>query len=126
MIIHGSIITLPESEKKALYSRWLLLSELAGVLGLRAELNQAKLSPNHQKVNDEHIKTAIKQRKAARLSKDFKKADQIREDLKNQGIFQRIYVFSPKYKFAQFLDEPQALPRYDLVLGPLYQKFLNF
>ncbi len=78
--------TLSQSENKALYSRWILLVELAGVLGLKAEQINKKTSAKVSVMNEDQIMSAIQKRNAAKLSKNYQKADEIREELKNQGI----------------------------------------
>ncbi len=79
-------LLIPPKEKKALYSRWVLLTELASVLGLQAEISQKGLEKQLPILNEEQIELAIKERKDAKLSKDFAKADKIRSDLKKKGI----------------------------------------
>ncbi len=83
---NASADKITESEKEALYSRWLLLVELAGVLGLKAEAMLKKTSTKTSQLNDEQILIAIRKRKDAKLAKNFKKADSIRQDLKDAGI----------------------------------------
>ena len=53
-------------------------NELAGVLGLLYVTEEANL--------DGEIEALIEERTAARKNKDFKRADEIRDQLKNMGI----------------------------------------
>ncbi|SDJ71176.1 cysteine--tRNA ligase [Salimicrobium halophilum] len=55
-----------------------LLKELTGVLGLEIETTEELL--------DEEIEAKIKEREQARKDRNFQKADQIRDDLKDRGI----------------------------------------
>ncbi|KGG15554.1 Cysteinyl-tRNA synthetase [Prochlorococcus sp. MIT 0602] len=86
--IEGNIFeSLPESDNQKTYSRWLLLITLAGVLGLQAELpSQNNPSKHSNSLSKEAISAAIEERNKAKLSKDFDKADEIRESLRKQGI----------------------------------------
>ena len=70
----------------ALHQRWLLLRELAAVLGLRHEPQQAMESSNAAPEDSSAIDAAISARKAAKQAKDFAEADRIRAELSNQGI----------------------------------------
>ena len=70
----------------ALHQRWLLLRELAAVLGLRYEPQQAMESSNAASEDSSAIDAAISARKAAKQAKDFDEADRIRAELSNQGI----------------------------------------
>ncbi len=79
-------INLDETNTKELHSRWLLLINLAEVLGLKAEIKKEGNEKDMCKLSELQIITAIKKRKAAKSVKDFKKADQIRQELKEQGI----------------------------------------
>jgi cysteinyl-tRNA synthetase len=56
-----------------------LLSELSGVLGLTADACDAQPA-------DDGIEALIEERRLARLSKDFTRADEIRDILKEKGI----------------------------------------
>ena len=83
----GDIDDLQKKELKAMHPRWQLLVKLAGVLGLKSEESErvsSDLSPSFP--NKETIQLAIEARLDAKSSREFAKADQIRDDLKNMGI----------------------------------------
>jgi cysteinyl-tRNA synthetase len=61
-----------------------LLVELAGVLGLVAELESA--SPAAEGLSAEAIEALVERRKAAKAARDFAEADRLREDLRQQGV----------------------------------------
>ena len=83
---HGSTKNLIEVEKESLLSRWLVLIQLAGILGLKAE-DQLDLSKNnHQFPKESQIEYQIKERLSAKSNRDYAKADQIRDQLKSKGI----------------------------------------
>ena len=85
-IKRGSIESINKSDKQKLYSRWLILSELSGVLGLKAEL-QKNLSKNISKFPKEsEIESEIQARLFAKSNRDFETADKIRASLKDKGI----------------------------------------
>jgi cysteinyl-tRNA synthetase len=71
---------LPCEEVQALAARWLLLRDLAGVLGLRHEVEAAA------SLDDAAIDAAIASRQAAKAAKNYAVADQIRDELSAQGI----------------------------------------
>ena len=71
---------LPSEEVQALAARWLLLRDLAGVLGLRHEVEAAA------SLDDAAIDAAIASRQAAKAAKNYAVADQIRDELSAQGI----------------------------------------
>ena len=71
---------LPSEEVQALAARWLLLRDLAGVLGLRHEAEAAA------SLDDAAIDAAIASRQAAKAAKNYAVADQIRDELSAQGI----------------------------------------
>lgn len=56
-----------------------LISELVSIFGV-------KLASNDNELNDEHIQALIDERNEARKNKDFGRSDQIRDELKAQGI----------------------------------------
>ncbi len=56
-----------------------LISELVSIFGV-------KLASNDNEFNDEHIQALIDERNEARKNKDFARSDQIRDELKAQGI----------------------------------------
>ncbi len=87
-IKRGSFKSVPESENKKLYSRWLILYELTNVLGLKAEAeDDDEEALNKQKnINKNEIESAIRERLLAKKEKNFKLADQIRENLRSKGI----------------------------------------
>ena len=67
------------------FNKWKLLSEIAGVLGLKANLKEE--SPkNKLEIDNNKIEELIKKRTLAKANKDFLLADKIRADLKNIGI----------------------------------------
>ncbi len=70
----------------ALYQRWLLLRELAAVLGLRNEPLQTIAEKGSTSENSADIEAAVAARKAAKQAKDFVEADRIRDQLSAQGI----------------------------------------
>jgi cysteinyl-tRNA synthetase len=75
----------PASELNELHSRWMVLRELAAVLGLCSENDQSPPS-EHGKVDAQAIELAIANRKAAKQAKNYQEADRIRQALCDQGI----------------------------------------
>jgi cysteinyl-tRNA synthetase len=73
------------SESALLRSRWLLLRELAAVLGLRAEAT-AEDEASNSAVDTTAIEAAIAARQAAKQAKNYAEADRIRSELTAQGI----------------------------------------
>tara|TARA_B100000579_G_C22764956_1_gene820908 strand:+ start:136 stop:846 length:711 start_codon:yes stop_codon:yes gene_type:complete len=67
------------------YKKWLLLTELAGVLGLKAIYNKEQ-KVNKTIISNIEIEELIKERSSAKAKKDFNQADKIRNDLKNMNI----------------------------------------
>ena len=76
----GDAAGLRGEDVQPLASRWLLLRDLAGVLGLRHETEGAA------SLDDAAIDAAIADRKAAKASKNYGEADRIRNELLAQGI----------------------------------------
>ncbi len=70
----------PGGDDRQLERRWRLLSELAGVLGLEAEV-AAAAGPA-----DDAIAALIEQRLSARTARDYAAADAIRDQLRAHGI----------------------------------------
>ena len=70
----------------ALHQRWLLLRELAAVLGLRHESTQPEGNLSEASNNRAEIEAAISARKNAKQSRNFAEADRIRDELSAQGI----------------------------------------
>lgn len=56
-----------------------LIAELVSIFGV-------KLASSDNELNDEHIQALINERNEARKNKDFARSDQIRDELKAQGI----------------------------------------
>ncbi|MCM1981509.1 cysteine--tRNA ligase [Lyngbya confervoides] len=79
---HGGQTDTPSEN---LYQTWLCLRELAGVLGLVAPPEIPSVQPQTGP-SAEEIEALITRRQSARESKDFATADQIRDELKAQGI----------------------------------------
>ena len=65
--------------KKNLETAKELYDEFCGLFGFVQEEKSSEIA-------DEYIQEQIEKRTAAKKSKDFKAADEIREDLKSQGI----------------------------------------
>jgi len=64
----------------------MLLVSLANILGLQPELPQERESNQGHVYSESEIIEAIKERKSAKLSRNFTKADNIRKELKDKGI----------------------------------------
>jgi len=74
-----------QDELTYVFKKWQLLSELAGVLGLKVNLK--KVTPkNKLEIDTNKIEELIKNRSLAKENKDFMLADKIRNELKNMGI----------------------------------------
>jgi cysteinyl-tRNA synthetase len=70
-------------QEQSMYSS--TMKELGQVLGLLHENSDAFLQYGAS-LSDDEIETQIQQRNEARKANDFQKADQIRDDLAEQGI----------------------------------------
>lgn len=75
----------PANELSEQHTRWLVLRELAAVLGLRSETDDSKPSDDGA-VDAQAIEQAIADRKAAKQEKNYQEADRIRKALSDQGI----------------------------------------
>ena len=80
-----NISEVDQDELNQVFNKWELLSELAGVLGLKVNLNQEK-PKNNPELDTNKIEELIKSRSLAKANKDFLLADKIRADLKNIGV----------------------------------------
>ena len=67
------------------FKRWELLTQLAGVMGLRVNLIETS-QKNMTKIDTSEIEKLIKNRSIAKINKDFFLADKIRNELKDLGI----------------------------------------
>ena len=90
-----------QDELNQVFNKWELLSELAGVLGLKVNLNQEK-QKNNTEIDTNKIEDLIKKRSLAKANKDFLLADKIRADLRNIGI--------------ELIDKPQGLTEWKQLL----------
>ena len=75
----------PANELNEQHTRWMVLRELAAVLGLRSETDDFKPSDNDSD-DAQAIEQAIADRKAAKQAKNYQEADRIRKALSDQGI----------------------------------------
>ena len=71
---------LTDTTEPGLAARWLLLRNLAAVMGLRRE------SEASTTLDDAAINAAIEARKAAKSAKNYAEADRIRAELSKEGI----------------------------------------
>ena len=71
---------------RSLESRWQLLRELAGVLGLEAETSGSPAAADQADPDSAAIEALVEQRRQAKLSRDFASADRIRAELGELGI----------------------------------------
>ena len=74
-----------QDELNKIFKKWQLMSELAGVLGLKVDLKERD-QKNKLKIDTNKINEIIKKRSLAKENKDFILADKIRNELKNMGI----------------------------------------
>ena len=79
-LIHQGTV---DVDAQTLLTTWKTLLVLASVLGLQGE---AAIETTPSKLSPEAIKSAVAKRSAAKAAKDFKTADQVRNELKAQGI----------------------------------------
>jgi len=82
----GDSASAPDIE---LQTRWRLLQELAGVLGLVSEAGaqvQAEGAASHDQDNEAEIQALIETRREAKAIRDFATADGIRDQLRARGI----------------------------------------
>jgi cysteinyl-tRNA synthetase len=78
-LIHQGTI---DVEARTLLTTWKTLLVLSSILGLQGE----KAESTTASLSTEAIEAAIVKRSAAKAAKDFKTADQVRNELKEQGI----------------------------------------
>jgi len=84
-IERGDTAALGEADSEAMQAPLALLSELAGVLGLRHEAGASEPS-GHEGLEDDAIAALIEQRRSAKAARDFAEADRIRDALKAVGV----------------------------------------
>ncbi len=84
-IKEANINEIDNNDLNEIHERWKLITQLAGVLGLKANLNNE--SPKSKRsINSEEIEELINNRSLAKANKDFALADKIRNQLKEIGI----------------------------------------
>ena len=83
LLVHDEALTTPVTE---LYHQWITLVALAEVLGLTAAFTASCDDRDDPGLSDGAIETLIAQRQQARADRDFAAADQIRDELKAQGV----------------------------------------
>ncbi len=83
---YGELDLISKSDKKELFERWKLLIKLSRVLGLQPEIFSKTSSQNNSNLQDSDIQEAINERNAAKLAKNYAKADKIRSQLREEGI----------------------------------------
>ncbi len=81
----GEIIDDPENKDLVVFLRWKLLLNLSNVLGLTPEMLK-DIKNKKNSIDKNNIQKAISMRKEAKLAKDFVKADQIRDQLREKGV----------------------------------------
>ncbi|MEB3302668.1 MAG: DALR domain-containing protein, partial [Cyanobacteriota bacterium] len=74
----------PTPAQRELQTRWQVLVELAGVLGLAAEEEMPAAAG--EGLAPEAIEALVEQRKAAKAARNFAEADRIRAELRDQGV----------------------------------------
>ncbi len=80
-----NIDEIDNNDLNEIHVKWELLTQLAGVLGLKANLNN-EISKSKLSINSEEIEELINQRSLAKADKEFELADKIRNQLKELGI----------------------------------------
>jgi len=81
LLVHEGTTSIAPAE---LQPDWQTLAELAGVLGLKAELIAEESTAGG--LSDAEIEALLEERQAARKAKNFAEADRIRNLLQEQGI----------------------------------------
>jgi cysteinyl-tRNA synthetase len=78
----------PSEAERQLEGRWRLLVELAGVLGLEAEVAEQGVPADAAgpEASEEGIRALLRERLEARRQRDFARADQLREQLRGLGL----------------------------------------
>jgi cysteinyl-tRNA synthetase len=84
-IERGDAAALDAAASETMQAHLALLTELAGVLGLRHEAGAAEPSGS-EGLDDSAIAALIEERRAAKAERDFAVADRIRDELRSQGI----------------------------------------
>lgn len=84
-IERGDAAALDAATTEAMQAHLALLTELAGVLGLRHEVDASEPSGS-EGLDDSAIAALIEERRAAKAERDFTVADRIRDELRSQGI----------------------------------------
>ena len=84
-IERGDEAALDAAASETMQAHLALLTELAGVLGLRHEAGAAEPSGS-EGLDDSAIAALIEERRAAKAERDFAVADRIRDELRSQGI----------------------------------------
>jgi cysteinyl-tRNA synthetase len=83
----GDAAAAAEAASAAVRGQGALLLELAGVLGLQHEaLTGVPPQEAEGGLSDAAIDALVEERRAAKAARDFARADQIRAELKDQGI----------------------------------------
>lgn len=74
------------------------LADLKSTLATLMSIFGVKLTASDNQINDDQIKQLIEERNEARKNKDFARSDQIRDDLKKQGIILEDTPQGTRYK----------------------------